>query len=116
MKFKCTKCGRVEDADTYGDGKTQNGNMLCFSCRFWTRIVADGNAVIADGRAYEVAPEWPKTGMRGSRGLKFVIEHADGSQTTTTNLWYRGTVPAHFRDELPDNANLRQPEKKNAED
>lgn len=39
-------------------------------------------------------------------GRKFHIQMHDGQVIETTELWHQGTIPEHFRERLPDNANF----------
>ena len=42
--------------------------------------------------------------FKGFDGARFVIDFLDGRREETDCLWHQGTIPAHFRGRLPDNA------------
>jgi hypothetical protein len=61
--------------------------------------------LVIGGKHYRLGSEYEGSGaFKGHGGARFVIETADGTRVVTTNLWYQGEVPEHFRDRLPDNA------------
>jgi len=82
--------------------------QLCFTCNFWTgyvRMRDDPTIFRCKGSHYKTAPE-NERGFRGYGGAKWKIITHDGREIITTNLWHQGTIPPHFREELPDNCQL----------
>lgn len=79
-----------------------------FIRKFWLDLVDKRfrlDHVRIDGEHYVICNEFPPAGsFRGHSGRKFTIRFNDGREVTTTNLWAQGTVPAEFKDDLPDNA------------
>ncbi len=60
---------------------------------------------IIDGTHYVIGDEDSKeTYFRGFGGAKFHIKFNDGTEITTTNLWYQGVPSEHFKDKFPNNA------------
>jgi hypothetical protein len=81
--------------------------QLCFHCHFWQGYVLqkdDKRIVRVKGEHYCIAPELSDPNYGGHGGHKFYIKFFDGRLAVTTNLWNQGTIPANFRNELPDNA------------
>lgn len=79
---------------------------VCFSCDFWQRYVENRDAadrVRINGSHYIIGEEDAR-GERGCGGSKFIIEFTNGRRVITRNLWVQGKIPAHFREQLPDNA------------
>jgi hypothetical protein len=96
---------------------------LCFSCQFWDEKVLmrknhDPNAVVISGQHYYIGKEEQtlKYEMRGFGGQEFKIKFTAGKRkgqiVTTTNLWFNGKIPEHFRDKLTDNAVFKTKENK----
>jgi hypothetical protein len=76
---------------------------------FWQRIVEQyGNPrhVVVKSTHYQIGPEDPiiRRSWRGFRGDRYNIKFHDGRTVISTNLWCQGTIPAQFREQLPDNA------------
>jgi len=109
-RIVCSVCGRLAPVSGFfKEIQTKlRANKMCHSCDFWSGYVATkNNPLIAriDGKHYtikenESGPEYCK----GFSGRRFNIKWHDGRTRTTTNLWYQGHIPKHFKDELPDNA------------
>lgn len=106
--MNCKECGKEIDFRYLNEGELRAGR-LCFNCNFWTEIVNrpnDGRDVVVGGVKYYIGHETEATpsNRRGYGGRKFVIETHGGERIETVSLWCEGTVPARFRDRLPDNA------------
>ena len=107
---QCRICGKSDRACYCEPTKTNMvERSLCFNCLFWQEYVErkdDPSHIRVDGSYYVVAPENDRASlsMRGFGGSRFRIRLSDGKVITTTNLWHQGTIPEHFRSQLPDNA------------
>ena len=84
----------------------------CFSCDFWLarlREYQEGITFVADGKAYTPAVKYIRTDKparwRGFGGVHWMVKH-NGEEYITNDLWGRGVVPEHFREWMPDNAEL----------
>lgn len=104
----CHICGALELLQHSETFRTRCiTNNYCFNCDFWTEIIraANKSSVCIDGHHYQIGAEHGSNpDVRGFGGRRFHIRFFDGRQLTTTNLWYQGKIPSHFRDQLPDNA------------
>lgn len=115
--YECTICGEPDNYAHYSSLGREYAIMkerkVCFSCAFWLDKVdnkADPNQVVINGNMYHIGQELPlgRPDWRGYGGARFLIEWLGSDKVVeTTNLWDNGTVPAHFRKELPDNAIFR---------
>lgn len=90
--------------------------MLCFSCDFWLEVLADKSThVVVDGVAYALRKGGPVDGEPerwglGHGGRTFIFERLDAARVECSNVWCRGNVPERFRDRLPDDAVIVEPE------
>lgn len=76
---------------------------LCFSCNFWTDIIAiKDTRIIMNGVVYVKGKE--DTVFKGFGGRTWKIQMNDGTIIETNNLWCNGDVPERFKEQLPDNA------------
>ena len=80
---------------------------------YWKPLVENRNDpdhVVVNGTHYTGGPEQPATPRhrRGFGGDRYNIKFHDGREVTSTNLWCQGTIPAQFREQLPDNAEFRR--------
>jgi hypothetical protein len=76
---------------------------------FWQRLIEKRNNpshVVVKGTHYQIGPEDPsiRRQWRAFHGDRYNIKFNDGRTATSTNLWCQGTIPAAFREQLPDNA------------
>ena len=99
-------------------GKTYTKNLApevylganCFDCSFWlekvrwveekdlTQVIVDRyHHMIGVGDSNDFSP-------KGFGGRQFIIQFFDGRIIKTNNLWSQGSIPARFREMLPDNA------------
>ncbi len=113
---KCKECGQALEAwEKTRYETTPERHMSGAYCYFWTGWVLragyrfyDYRIARVDGRHYYIEDEICEglhKVFRGFDGKRFVIEFSDGAVITeTTNLWYQGKIPEHFKDRLPDNA------------
>jgi hypothetical protein len=110
MNMICKLCGAEENCRYTPETKKQlEERQLCFSCNFWQNIVNRGtqpNCVIIDGNHFWISKDEPQTPTNwlGFGGRKFTIRFNDGRVVTTQNMWHEGSIPQHFREQLPDNA------------
>ena len=102
---KCMVCGKE-----HNDGRLHLPVLhgMCFYCSFWYRILKGRRPyIVVGGECFVTAPE-DGEGPRGHGGRTFVIKHADGRITTSTNLWSKGKLDAKLDREFlrffPDNA------------
>lgn len=107
----CKKCGRMFGASYEKETKAKMlAAGICFSCNFWTEYVQqrDNPRIARIKGAHWCANPTSKEDSRflGCGGRKFRIRWRDGREEETNNLWHQGTIPEHFRDELPDNADF----------
>lgn len=106
----CKECGKVPAPEKYyrDMADAMRVRQLCFHCLFWTKHLERSPSVIINGEHYIIGDEKPDTRayFRGFSGRKFVIMFNNGEKVTTTNLWYQGKIPEHFRDRMPDNASM----------
>lgn len=105
----CRECGERDQANFMDPTRSRMlTQQLCFTCLFWTDKVAksvDPLTARIDGRHYQIGPEAASPrDQRGFDGARAVIRFADAREVTTTNLWFQGEIPAHFRARLPNNA------------
>lgn len=108
----CSKCDKIDYDTNYfekcEEKKIMNEQNVCFNCAFWiirSRRQDDLRSVITEGGAYWLSDETKSPdSWRGFSGRKFVIKFTDGRQITSTNLWYNGNIPKHFKDDFLVNA------------
>ena len=109
-KIKCKMCGSLEDSSRWINGKTLKKKQLCHNCNFWDEIVPSYNKgqhfVDQKNNCYYIGNENSKDSFRGFDGAKTTITFNNGRVVNSTNLWFRGEVPEHFRKLLPQNAKL----------
>ena len=108
--FTCKVCGSLEDSTRWINGNTLVKKQLCQTCNFWDEIVPSYNKgqhfVDQNNGCYFIGNENSKDYFRGFGGAKTTITFNDGRIVKSTNLWFRGDVPQHFRSLLPINAKL----------
>lgn len=105
--YHCVTCGDLEDASHWMNAKDLLRTHQCQTCFTWTsrlRDRDDPNCVRICGILFLVGGEDEGHRLRGHGGRKFKIQFLDGRVIETTNLWYVGPIPFHFRAVLPDNA------------
>ena len=107
----CKECGETEELCWFPDvNERLKTGSLCFSCDHWSYYVesdpSNPNALVIEGEHFIVGDEYEERlgAWRGFAGQKFIIEKFTGEQIVTTNLWYQGKIPQHFKARLPDNA------------
>lgn len=102
----CEICGREIPRSLYS-GATLCSST-CFSIHFWRQICSEKEEhLIIDGECYCLGTPVLSTkpsSMLGYGGRHFTIRISNGEVIETNNLWYNGTVPPEFKDQLPDNA------------
>jgi hypothetical protein len=106
----CRECGDVLNDGYMEPHKTEiRTRQTCFECCVWLHYVetgADSTHAVIQGHHYVVKPDKPNAyqGSLGHGGAEFRIRFNDGREIVTHNLWAQGSVPARFRERLPDNA------------
>ncbi|MFE1767262.1 hypothetical protein ACFW81_23970 [Streptomyces angustmyceticus] len=90
----------------------------CSTCRFWAEKVSwaedgdtipqytDAAIIRANGQHFIAFPLDRHTPPQhlGFGGHLWMFQMLDGRQVVTNNVMHQGTIPAWFRDRLPDNA------------
>jgi len=120
----CTECHGTTDVSKTPIGdptlRCLRERGLCFTCNFWHELISirrENRSVRVGGAHFLIGPE-PEPGERrqdsrdfGFGGARFVIRFTDMAtrpreevEVVSHNLWSQGTVPARFRDRLPNNA------------
>lgn len=90
--------------------RTKEG--LCFDCNHWQELVDMNDQDIlclrVEGRHYQCSVNSmnkPPGKYAGFAGRKFIVKMKDVPlQFYTCDMWTQGTIPEHFKDRLPDNA------------
>ena len=106
----CKKCGATFDSSQFikSYASIMEKQCLCAKCTFWYEHLVDDHNAAAHTRAtingehYVIGPE--KAKLKGFNGIQHVIRFNDGHITTTSNLWYNGEVPKHWKEQFPNNA------------
>jgi hypothetical protein len=102
----CVECGNIFSTNYHDNEKMIERNM-CFSCNLWTdRISAASklNVMIVNHSMYTMGTETNEIfKYRGFGGRKFEFIK-DNVRYESTNVWFGGKVPVHFRDRIKDNA------------
>ena len=114
----CKECGKYEDGTWVPEHtKKLRARLLCFVCDYWQDYVdraADpvhGATCVRtpDGIHRTICDEQAPRGARGHGGRRFVVIFDDGRRVESTNVWFQGTIPEHFRARLPPNATIEDP-------
>jgi len=90
-------------------------NKTCFACDYWLlRVSRIGHPdqIVIDGHCYQNSGDKSgqhehcgKTGFMGFGGHRFTWKMLETGEVQTSNdMWSNGTIPQHFRDQVPDNA------------
>ena len=115
VDVKCKEFGLHEKRQYLPDvAKRLRERGLCHGCDFWQGKVdlrtdaqeASRLVRTPDHEHFHIGPS-ASNASRGFGGRAFIVEFFDGRKVETNNLWSQGTIPAHFRERLPPNANLR---------
>ena len=92
----------------------QEAEMIAYltesSQRHYQRIIErlaaiDPRLVIARGNAYSIGSS--SDDPKGFGGSRWITRFHDGREVITDSLWHLGDIPAEWRNQLPDNADLR---------
>lgn len=106
--MKCSMCGKPQGHKMAAPTQAKMDELkLCFTCLFWHEKLATKDhprVARVNGTQYVIGEENAPRAFRGHGGARFDIRFHDGRHVVTTNLWCNGDIPAHFRDQLPDNA------------
>lgn len=102
--YTCVLCGK-EETGRYSNDAAMREARHCFKCNFWIELASypHPNTVITSDFEYYQAEQW---GIRateyketlGFGGSHWKVVWLDGTEATTNNLWYRGSIPDRFRD------------------
>jgi hypothetical protein len=113
----CKECGKHEDGTWVPEHIAKlRKRSLCFDCDYWQDYVEvaahpiDGLRCVRtfDGIHRTIGDERAR-GSRGHGGRKFVVVFIDGRRVESTNVWFQGSIPEHFRARLPPNATIEEP-------
>lgn len=82
---------------------------MCFSCDLWDErsgsIKNDVNVMITPEGMYSCREDFEGPGFRGFGGDKFTFQVIKtGEIKQSSNVWYGGKIPKHFKDKIPNNA------------
>lgn len=108
--MNCKHCGTYIDAEHSMIGDYLLERQECGTCNHFITAVRSNpdNTLIINGEMYTVGKEIsenPLLHLRGCGGaLHFFEFYASDVLYKSTNIWHRGTIPAHFRPIMPDNA------------
>lgn len=106
-KITCTICEKTATNGYSGYiGELMTKHKICFTCAYWTERAAEAHtsdSVRIDEKLYSLGDENSKC-ERGFGGQYNKIKFKDGRIVETTNLWYNGEIPQHFKSILFDNA------------
>ena len=114
----CHICGKDDEAMYIQETMLRmTRERICFSCLHWVRQLETRREVCAviNGTHYRIGAEPDKKQLKHGFGLGFggspyTIRYFDGRVVKTRNLWCQGDIPAHFRSQLPDDAEfVREP-------
>jgi len=109
----CVECGKVERLRWVESRNDElRRRQTCFTDTFWaehSERTDKRRIVTPDFVHYSLGDEdaLPKRGVgRGFDGSKFRVTYTDGRVVWTTNLWYQGSVPEHWRGRFTPNAEV----------
>lgn len=91
--FFCSECGVVEHIN-------KNLSDKCHTCTTWSEREAEhleSPKIIINGVMYTDAGNSPNGRYLGFGGTVYTINHKDGTQTITNNLWHGGVIPKKYR-------------------
>lgn len=110
----CKICGKQEELRQYDDiyAGILNDAQMCHTCHHWHSQMkydqeerGEHRWAIIDGQHFALLPSDSQSSFRGFNGREFRIRFNDGYETTCSNLWHQGDIPAgYWRNLMPDNA------------
>lgn len=111
---QCRECAELLDDGWIEEVKQRVlTERLCHNCLIWTDLLTLDSGlvrVVVDGEHYSFrrGDDGPgRMGFTGFGGRAFTIHWRDDTpEETTRNLWRQGTIPDHFRDRFPNNADF----------
>lgn len=80
---------------------------VCHKCDYWVdRLPKTINQIVINGEVFQIDNNHPKRkSSAGHGGREFIFKRIGCNEIErTTNLWYNGIVPEHFKLRIPDNA------------
>lgn len=102
----CRECGLMF-ATTYCEPEKSKllAQNICFTCNHWRELLKCQNPIrVRSGHYQDGGAKAGRTDFNGFGGRVFRVRMFDGKEFETNNMWFQGTIPAHFRERLPDNA------------
>lgn len=91
--FFCSECGVVEHIN-------KKLNNKCHTCTTWGKRESEHSEspkIIIKGVMYTDGGNSPNGKYLGFGGTVHTINHKDGTQTITNNLWHGGVIPKKYR-------------------
>jgi hypothetical protein len=107
LDYVCRECSATDNPLNWLGGEKIAATGLCFTCHHWDELLArkdDPTVVRAQHRHYIVGAAKTPHRFNGFGGSEFKIRFNDGREVVTVDLWSQGTIPAHYRERMPDNA------------
>lgn len=104
----CVECGgeiKLHFPEELNDKLTVN--KVCFNCNFWHEFVEKKDHpkfARIKGQHWCANDKNSGSPWNGMGGRTFIIKWNDGRIKETNDLWHQGTIPVHFLERLPDNA------------
>jgi hypothetical protein len=105
--YTCKNCGKRVKTSGWADDLFNE--RLCFDCHFWLPKTymedsfSERMPLRANGVHYTALMDNSAKGFKGFGGCMFVFEFFDGRVLSCNNVWHQGTIPAKWREKLPDN-------------
>lgn len=102
--YHCKLCGILTEdiTQSYSLREFHNPIGLCFDCALWRARVIDAqndptNIRIIDGKFFTIPKNPDRT---GPARFSSYIEIATGKVFPSSQMWYGGVIPEHFKDQL----------------
>lgn len=110
----CKICGKQEELMRYNYTYAciLHDAQMCHTCHHWhsqhqfdLEERGEHKYAIIEGHHFALLPSDSQSSFRGFNGREFRIRFNDGYETTCSNLWHQGEIPAgYWRNLMPDNA------------
>lgn len=123
----CKICRGIIGSRGHFDAERLNEVGICPTCDFWIekwQMRNNDNVVRVNGQHYMfgnhlqdaritqdttlemLAKSMKKKSGLGMGGSSVIIRMNDGRVIITNDLWHQGTIPAHFKNVMPNNAEM----------
>lgn len=105
----CKECGCEVTLDNWQPEYKSKliTRSVCNKCDYWVdRLLKTSSQIVVNGKVFQIDNNQPKSkSSAGHGGREFVFKRIGCDEIErTTNLWYNGIVPEHFKSRIPDNA------------